>query len=733
MSAAPSRLPLALLAVAALGLCGIPATGVDLASEFTPRLVYSEPSVISFLDESAVAHVADGFDRLVTADDGLWAKSIAAQLGLYIARPEERELRLRLRPHFDETLPAQRVSVSWDSTWLGECAFDKAKGWQWQEFTFPLPREAQSQGLNTLSFHSLHAVSRREVNKDKGEVPRAFAIQRLELSPGGAAGPAVTTTLSGAIQQSPRTALHFPFLAPGSGDVSLTVSGALAADCAILLRWDGPDGLAVERIFKSAGETVESRTFAVPYPPGEPVELVLDARSCASDSAWSQLELSIPETASNTDEAEAAAPASAPANVVLIVLDALRADALHCYGGSRPVSPNIDALAARDAQVFLRAYSAAPYTYASTWSLLLGAYPFCHGAYSAGFVPNSEHPRLQDTLGAAGVVTGCVSANPYLAPARGNGTGFTEFHDTVEDFDGHPEGQIELTTAAAVGFIERHKDVPFFLYVHYRQPHAPYVAPVPFMESLARDLPAGRPDMQALLMDQSINDALVPGEEGLRYLRARYDENLMAVDAEVGRLTEAIRQMASARETVVIITADHGEAFGEHGALGHNSTVFREMLHVPLILRPMSGTGEETISITTPVSTTSLYATICALLGVKHDGRPALAGSAAPPAPADLLAYAQCEVPRNGMETYVFPRYTLIRDSRGTYRDVYDMQLDPAQKSPLGVFRPVLLNYLESLALQWKASHSAGALPPQKVDLKLDAETEEALRGLGYL
>lgn len=280
---------------------------------------------------------------------------------------------------------------------------------------------------------------------------------------------------------------------------------------------------------------------------------------------------------------------------VWIVLDAARADAFGAYGEERPTTPHIDALA-EQGTVFERAYAQAAWTPASTASFVTGRYPDPRMQLRGPgrLVPGQS---IAGALASVGVRTAAFSENPFVTPDFGYDDGFDHFrgyfpHDVmVEKRRSYPRVDSARTVNAAIAWVEEHADARFFLYVHLLPPHAPYDPPPPFAgrftEDSGSDL-AGTPRA----LDDINHGRLEVAPEDIDHLYGLYLENLAYADRKVGRLLEALRALGIRKRTLVIVTSDHGEAFGEHGRFQHNLTVFEEVIHVPLVIRFPRSFGE---------------------------------------------------------------------------------------------------------------------------------------------
>ncbi len=247
-------------------------------------------------------------------------------------------------------------------------------------------------------------------------------------------------------------------------------------------------------------------------------------------------------------------------NVVLVSLDTLRADRLGMYGARRPTSPTLDALAARST-VFETVIAPAPWTLPSTTSMMTGLHECVHGmtgtigkSFPPGLVPLAQ--RLRDR----GYATAAVTEDAFVdAAAFTRGFGYYRDNRTTG-------GQVSETVARALEWLRSEATEPFFLFVHTYQTHDPYFAAPPFAGMFASDAAA--------------NGA--PGADAAKL--ATYDAAVRYTDAAIVPLLDAVTGGERGERTVLAITSDHGEAFGEHGYTGHGRTLHEEVLRVPLLV-----------------------------------------------------------------------------------------------------------------------------------------------------
>ncbi|MDX2122243.1 MAG: sulfatase [Gemmatimonadota bacterium] len=291
-------------------------------------------------------------------------------------------------------------------------------------------------------------------------------------------------------------------------------------------------------------------------------------------------------------------------NVLLLVLDTVRAMSLSVYGYQRPTTPVLERLAARGV-VFDRAISTAPWTRPSHASLFTGRWE--HELTADHLVPlDGTYPTLAEQLAGVGYRTGGFVANlTHATPAAGIARGFAHYEAHLVTpaqvavsawFPGRlykmlprggplPEARINYVRKTAddinraiLAWVDRSPGRPFFAFANYMDAHDPYRPQPPFDTLFAEPAYPALPPTRAG----------GPGLDRPREMRP-YDQAIAYLDYEIGRLLDSLDARGLLANTVVIITSDHGEAFGEHGIYGHGSTLYMPMLHVPLLLAGPGG------------------------------------------------------------------------------------------------------------------------------------------------
>jgi arylsulfatase A-like enzyme len=260
-----------------------------------------------------------------------------------------------------------------------------------------------------------------------------------------------------------------------------------------------------------------------------------------------------------------------PDPVIIIAVDTLRADRLGCYGYPRPTSPELDALAEKSV-LFTRCFTPSPLTTPAFASLLTSMPPHRHGAKRNGLPIFPKVETLTDLLKARGYRTGAfISSWPLKAKLSGLDRGF----DTYEEvFDKkrwlgtiNPEGRAPTVNERVFEWLDRCEDEPFFLWVHYSEPHAPYLHHEEF------DFDYNRWNKKLYHPDSDFSDM------------RNYDTEVGFVDHHIGRLIDRLGKDGLFDRAIVVFMSDHGESFGEHGERGHGRKLFNATLHVPLMVK----------------------------------------------------------------------------------------------------------------------------------------------------
>ncbi|RLM71384.1 arylsulfatase [Halorubrum sp. Atlit-8R] len=313
-------------------------------------------------------------------------------------------------------------------------------------------------------------------------------------------------------------------------------------------------------------------------------------------------------------------------NIILLSADALRADHLSSYGYHRETSPVLDDLAEESIR-FANAYSASSHTREAVPALLTGEYPDV--AVDDGYRLATE--TVASTLSAAGFATAGFHSNPFVSRAYGFDEGFDHFDDdlhlgqhklvalaqrAIDKLRNRHYARAEEINERSLSWLDSlADDEPFFLWNHYMDTHGPYEPPGEYATLYADESVSGR-EAQSLYQ-RAIKDPESITDDERELLIDLYDGEIRYNDAKIGEFLEALRQRDLLEESLLIITADHGDAFGEHDYYEHPRYLHDEITKVPLYVRPPGGHVEE---IATPTSTLDVGATIEAAVGAEAAG-----------------------------------------------------------------------------------------------------------------
>jgi len=438
-------------------------------------------------------------------------------------------------------------------------------------------------------------------------------------------------------------------------------------------------------------------------------------------------------------------------NVLLVVIDTARADKFGCYGHPGGLTPAVDRLAA-EGVLFERALAHAPWTLPSTASLLTSLHPQEHGAgghldlepLTRGQGPrvaftalaDDNHPVVE-AFRAAGWRTGAVVNVDFLDEDFGLTQG-------VDDLDARWYASNEEvrsaaeTTDQALAWLDERAGEPFFLLAHYFDAHAVYAPPAEYRRRFAA--PVDREDggfvfgtrahMLMLRAGQlELDPALIERAERL------YEAELAYVDAQVGRLFEGLAERGLEQDTLVVLTADHGEEFLEHGGFEHGHSLHEELLSVPLVMR-MPGRLPAGARVDGSAALIDVAPTLCELVGLdapaSFSGRGLLAAArdgAVPERP--VLSHGNFwGAPLESWESGPWKLVLVPVENGERAARLYDRATDPAELRDVATEHPAIV---ERLRAELASVHELLASRASGQEVELSAERRARLEALGYL
>ena len=459
-----------------------------------------------------------------------------------------------------------------------------------------------------------------------------------------------------------------------------------------------------------------------------------------SDS-WDRVALDVlewksgePDSAARESDPESRPMTDTRPDIVVIILDAARAGHFGVYGYGRNTTPNVDGLAAHSI-VFRNAFASTPYTRSSVPTLITGLSFRDHEVLSQNHVLNDDARTLAEYLQGIGYRTACYTAIANHSVASGTDQGCDEFHELWRNPNArgpheernNPHRLSELAREQLL----RESDQPLFLMLHYVPPHIPY-APREEFDIFTDESYTGT-YTGLLATVRAINQGeLRPSAADLNHVMSLYDGNLRMGDDAVGKVLDVLRRRDRWDQTMLFVLSDHGEAFEEHGRMGHNTTVYDEMLHIPFILRLPGDVIPQTVDTEAMVTLADVVPTVLGYVGLEPDG---------PLTGADLLSPATFGVRRSLVARSIGerPAYAyrtlewkiIERGDELRRQELYNLSADPAETKNL-VSEQLDTSLCLATLLRQELNESRQSLAVGEVP-NLSSDDVEALRSLGYV
>lgn len=522
-----------------------------------------------------------------------------------------------------------------------------------------------------------------------------------------------------AILPQPPTVESVPFDVPRGASIALGYGMVAMSGTATRYRAALRCGAAAERVLVDETLTPPDTSWhgaSTDLAPGRGCTLRLETTTADGSpvraAAWAEPIVFAPT---------ARGPAPAAENVIMVSLDTLRADHLSGYGYPRPTSPTIDARLIRRGTTFTDVSTSFPRTDVAHMSLFTGLYP--DGQPQPGRLrASSTAVPMTESLRDAGLLTAGFTEDAMIAGAFGFWFGFDRFVE--RSYAERERGR--ATFADGIEFLRANADRRFFLFLHTYKTHKPYVASERF------DAFAPASDWQTLPLDQRIPPAERPQMDA-------YDRTVREADDLIASLLDELDRLGIAGRTLVVLLSDHGEAFGEHGAVEHGYAGHQEQLHIPLVFRgPGIPAG---LRVEAPSSIVDVAPTVLALAG------------AAPLRDAQGVnladAFAGHDLSRHrplffswlakGAQGVRQGPWKYLRADHG--HELFDLASDPGENLPRlrkraarAVDAALIADYRErSGRLRERLTGPEGAAAASPTEAAIDGRMQDSLRALGYV
>ncbi|HET6371841.1 MAG TPA: sulfatase, partial [Candidatus Polarisedimenticolia bacterium] len=460
-------------------------------------------------------------------------------------------------------------------------------------------------------------------------------------------------------------------------------------------------------------------------------------------------------------------PKNPPRGVIVIWADTLRKDHLSVYGHERPTSPVLDRMAAEGA-LFTDCVAQATWTKVATPSLMTSLYPATHGVTDFSDRLPAAATTMAEVYRDAGYATFSLSSIPFTGKFTNLHQGFEVVHESSSLPDQRSSKTAREYVDRLLPWLETHRDVPFFVFLHVSDPHDPFKPYPPYdalwadpskaaehehqLEQVRKVIEAPLLKMFGMPTRAELVRAGLDADEYVSRDRDWYDGSIRAMDTEIGRVIERLRTLGIEKDTLVVFTGDHGEEFLEHGRTFHGQSVYGELTNVPLILwgpgRVQAGT-----KVDQTVQTIDLMPTLLDLSGLDspsgiqgHSLTGLLAGGKTEARAACSQKAQTFEVgggpPPNETESFavVLDGWKLVHHTKRLSGDrtpefeLFDTRSDPLNATDKAAEHPEIVGKLAPRLRQWLDTARAARLPSDADAAQgLSDEEMERLRSLGYI
>jgi len=739
----------------------------DLVDEFESADLLWERDSLDFGSSQVQAALLEGWShRGVSTDQGVtfrWGLGEKSALQVYIGAPRELTLTLRCRPFLFPGAPEQEVALAMNGQ-----AFERiVLRPEWAGYTVTVPRQRVTPGENRLEFQYSYAEAPANVrrnNPDQRRLAVAWDFLRVHGLPEGGSPPERDA--------SSRT-LYLPFGSEVSYYVRLPREAVLSAgEVAASAGASGSLHLTVER---SGGDETEQHVLAshgqqpiTADEDGEVVRLRLRAAPDEDSKGVGDLAVREPKIHDLTAPAGAVSqrsfqppepsPSGCPPNVIIYLVDTLRADVLGCYGNEPSPSPNIDAFA-EEAVLFERGLAQSSWTRSSVASVFTGLLPTAHGANRREDSLPPEALTMAEILQSAGYETAAFITNGNVGKEFGFSQGFDYF---TKYSDNKTLYSSDYVNRQALRWLRgRERDDPFFLYVHTQDPHDPYLPPEPYRQRYTRHLDpprvthemkkffrtireefTGRMSPDAFSQEvgsqawiHSLARGWIPATPLLRqWMESLYRAEVAFTDHTFGAFLAELKERQWFDDSLVIFLSDHGEEFYEHGSWAHGSTLYSEVVDTPLIVKFPSRYRLEGERLAPLAQHVDILPTVLEIAQIGVDE--SLTGASVldalrSPRSNWIAGVSYLDLgPRNYMSVSEHPWRLITQPKKPERFELYDHRRDPAERRNVADQHPFVLRYLLG-RLRAQQTSQDERLPSKQATP--DRELIERLEALGYI
>ncbi len=757
----------------------------DLIAELPAATVSAETAVLDLGEPAARRHLVAGWGDDEEDADGsfVWSLGPRSSFSFFAAATTGVVLDLYCQPFVFEGAPEQTMALALGGEPLAEIRMQRKLA----HYRIEIPAERIATGQNRVDvdfgYHRQPSAVTAGAKDERDLAVRCFEIELEGLgaaaapraagpraaeasSPGAATAPTAALETFDRIELPAGTAVSYYFEHPSSAELiigSIETWGPRAGDVRLIVRSVSAEAerqtnLRVEpeaaprplRLpLATEGPAVDRLELAaVTGGGGSWLRRLLGRSSKASGLTLVRPAVYVPrDTALEAGKRDtlgeagddpppagpaiAAPPTGQRSDVIIYLIDTLRADHLGTYGYSRPTSPNIDRFA-EDAVLFENARAQSSWTRPTVVSVLTGLAPRNHGVNRREDALPDSVDTLAELLSTAGYDTAGFVTNGNAGPNFGLDQGFDQFRHLRESGDTHERHKLsDHLNLWLFDWLEKRlpDDPPFFLYAHATDPHVPYTPPEPFRSRFA---PGLDPEIGRLEHARAvIQGRLRPTDQTRQDLIDLYDAEIAFNDHHFGRLIERLKQLGRYDSSLIVLVADHGEEFLDHDGWEHGITLFDEQLHVPLIIK-LPGSRDAGKRIAATVSQVDIVPTILDLLGIAP---PAFDGVSLLSA-VERTSFAYLALSDRQMRSITRKGWKLILDDsptpRGEPLQLYQLETDRREAAQLAGRRPFERELLSQLMRRWELELAQGAQAVGE-QAEIPDELRRQLEALGYL
>ena len=644
--------------------------------------------------------------------------------------------RIRLRPLGTQALTPYLNNKQLTSVHLGQ-------GHGFAEYDIPLPREHVQVGENylLLTFGGTVPVDGEEVSVAVDSI----WIRSEDTQPKSAqAAPGYESLLANvrlgeeerrALALSRRSTLRYHVQIPAGASLGVGVGSEGEGTTPLVVEVAMEGKPATQVLAAEAGSSWTDHKVDLSGFAGQVVRIDLRAKGQgAGRVAWHAPRILLP--------AKAEQPIEPAKNVIVLVIDTLRADKLRPFNPkTRVKTPTIDRLAT-EGVVFQLAQAPENWTKPSVASILTGLHPQTHQQKTGDAALPSSALLLSEHLKGEGFGTGSFIANGYVSDRFGFDQGWDHYTNYIRE---GRNTEAKNVFEEAGNWIEEHKDERFFAYVQTIDPHVPYDPPGEYLRMYDPSEYSGqiKPRMTGDLLERAKRrpPAVVFDARDKRRLVALHDGEITQHDHFLGLFIDRLVDLGVWEDTLLVVTSDHGEEFDDHGSWGHGHSVYQELLHVPLMFR-LPNRLPAGAQIPNAVSTLDVAATVTELVGVspmpKNEGQTLVGLMRGAPPEKPTVAFSDFQDDRRVITT---GRYKLILRGNLT-STMFDLIADPHEKNELDASAsPIGRRYSRMLLGQflgatdrgdWLSAEQKSGTQLERENAEMDDTIRDQLRALGY-